>query len=190
MAELPAAVEELGADAHHRIGPGAGVALDRGPEAVTLAAGKGDECAAGIFEAGLVLAREQGEGGLAWLVLGTDDGEVLLGVAFGLQPALLAAAAILAVEPLADDPLQPHCAGAGQQLGAGALERRTELDARRRIVIADQVAKHRAALAERKVPQILAVELDQVEGVEHHALRLATERGLERGEVRAALFVL
>ena len=96
-----------------------------------------------------------------------DDHEGLGFHALGLEPIAGAPAAIGLVEALGEDALKVLLAGDAEQVGAVADVLCAHQDRRAR---RDQPAEREPALLQRLGPEDLAIEEEEVEGVEHRAL--------------------
>ena len=105
-----------------------------------------------------------------------------LGAGF-LDPVVAAAGMIAAVADLGDDALEPDLAGMRVHLAAVDLEALAELD----VGAGDQLLQMRLALDQRQLPQIVAVEIEQIEGDHHDLGRLALQLVLQHREVGGAV---
>ena len=90
---------------------------------------------------------------------------------------------ISAVADLRDDALQPDLAGMGIHLATIDLEALAELD----VGAVDDLFQVRLALDQRQLPQIVAVEVEQIEGDQHDLGRLALQFVLQDREVGRAV---
>ena len=83
-----------------------------------------------------------------------------------LQPIFRSAGSIARAEPLRDDPLQPHLAGMVEY--ALAIVGEVLVHTQPRKAHAQQARKRRLARLQRLAPQVLAVQFEEVEGVEEY----------------------
>ena len=94
------------------------------------------------------------------------DGQCLALGAGLLDPIVGPAGGIAATSDLGHDALKPDLAGVAIHFLAVSLKALAELN----VGIGDQLLEVRLALGQRQLPQIVAVEIQEVEG-DHHDLR-------------------
>ena len=98
-------------------------------------------------------------------------------------------AAIPAGCPLGHDALEPELGRGLKEPGAVALDMIAELDRAAGIRL-DQPPEERPPFHERPSPQILAIEVQEIEGKEHQPVRRRVDRRAEGIEVGEAVLVL
>src|SRR3954469_875909 len=89
----------------------------------------------------------------------------------------------MAVCDLGDDPLQPNLAGMRVHLFAIKCEALAELD----VGLADDLLELCLALDQRQFPQVVTIEIKQVEGDQHNPARTAFQLILQNREIRGAV---
>lgn len=94
-----------------------------------------------------------------------------------------AAGRVAAVADLGDDAFEADLAGVREHLFAVDLKTFAELDG----CLLDQLFQVRLALEEWQLPQILAVEIEQIEGDHDEPVGLAAQLVLQHGEIRGAV---
>ena len=111
------------------------------------------------------------------------DGQRLALGACLLDPIATATGRIGAVADLGYHALEPDLAGVGEPLGAVDLEAFAELD----VGTGDDLFQLRLALMQRQLPQIVAVEIQEVESDQHDPGRLTLQLVLQHREIRRAV---
>jgi hypothetical protein len=100
-----------------------------------------------------------------------------------LTQSLPPAGGVAAVADLRDDALQPDLAGERVYLGAVDLEVLAELD----VGVGDDLLELRLALDQGQLLQVVAVEIEEVEGHQHDPGGCALQFVLQDGEVGGAV---
>ena len=111
------------------------------------------------------------------------DGQRLALDAGFLHPVVAAARRIGAVAHLRDDAFQAELAGVREHLAALDLEAFAELD----VGAIDDLLELGFALDQRQLPQIAAIQIEQIERDQHDLGRLALELVLQHREIGSAV---
>jgi hypothetical protein len=123
-----------------------------------------DQGRPGIGQQAGMLARQERDRRAAAILVEADEGQHVLGPAFGLEPELRPAALIPARRLLRDDALETHLLGSGEELRAGTREDVAEAD--RPGDAGEKIAEALAPLEERPAAEVLAVEVEEIEADE------------------------
>jgi hypothetical protein len=119
------------------------------------------------------------------------DHEVLGRGAFQLEPGLAATGPVGRVAALGDHPLEAEPAGVADEHGAIVLQVLAPAHGPAGRSPVESPGEQRLAVEERRAPEVVAIEMEDVEGVEDHAVRPpGLQIRLKGGEVGAPGLVL
>ena len=163
------------------------------PQIAGRPAGEAGAHPAGIDRlAVFVIAKDEGAHG-AWIDRGgrvAEHDEFLLLGAFGLEPIAGAAGAIRRIAQFRNDAFELQVASVLEQPGTLGLEMLAETNPAAGRGVGQNVLQQLLARQQRRAREIVAIEMQEVEGVEHEIVAARFQLLLEGAEARMALRIL